>query len=312
MKIRVIQLINNYFKDKNDINENREKALGEYCTFGYFDAMQVEDGRELYDTEENLIWKNIDEIAVSTLNGTCNRRNLVCIVDDENKDTKFWSRAKEIPYLFISLIRIRHDSESMKNVPEIIVEMQNDETSMLYYSYNHSELIVAKLAKSYCEGMKFVLEKRKQFNALNMYSIFSVRENILKSETMLQKKIVQEEVKVRLRLMIKSEQEVKAFLQKIRKVLFEDKIQKKEPGEKESFEMFHTLGSSDMVVEIENVEMSKLLSCYGMGNLLTHTNEEFEKAVYNIETEILVRDEESIDDGKSVDSGENDDAEKFV
>lgn len=312
MKIRVIQLINNYFKDKNDINENRTNALGEYCTFGYFDALHVEKERELYDTEDNLIWKNIDEIAVNTLDGTCNRRNLVCIVEEEDKDIRFWNRAEESPYLFISLISIKHGLEPIMAIQKKMAAMSDDETAMLYYSYNHSELVIAKLAKSYIAGMRFVLEQRKQFNALNMYSIFSVREAILKPEAEIQNEIECEKVKVRLRLMIKNDREIDGFLQSLWETLFKRETQTNETFQTKSFEKFYTLGSSDMVVEIDSVEMYKLLSCYGMGNLLTHTNEQFEKAVYNIETEILIKDEESIKHGKSVDSRGNDDAERTL
>lgn len=147
MKIRVIQLINNFFKDENGRNVDREKALGTYCTFGYFDALQVDEGRTFDGTEENLIWNKIEEVVVGTLDGTSSRRNLICIAEEEEKDEQFWNHAKEYPYLFISLIRIRRDAEAMKAMYCVVNEMKMDDTAIAYYSYNHSELVIAKLQK---------------------------------------------------------------------------------------------------------------------------------------------------------------------
>ncbi len=308
MKIRVIQLINNFFKDENSTYVDREKALGTYCTFGYFDALQVEEGRTFDGTEKNLIWDKIEEVVVGTLDGTSSRRNLICIAEEEKKDEKFWKRAKKYPYLFISLIRIRHDTEAMKAMLRIVDEVKADNTAIAYYSYNHSELVIAKLEKYYKRGMNFVLAMRQKLNALNMYSIFSVREEVLKAKDDLPNNIASEKISVRLRIMIKKDLEIEAFLQELWEILFKDEIKKGKIHKKENFKKFYTLGSSDMMIEIKRVQMQKLLSCYSMGSLLTHTNEQFEKAVYNIETEILIRGA-YIGHGKAMDNGENSKAE---
>lgn len=310
MKIRVIQLINNYFRDENCINEDKEKALGLYCAFGYFDAVQIEEGNEIPNIE-NPIWKNIEEVAVHTLDGIHSRRNLICIAEDKEKDTAFWEKAVNYPYLFISLIRMRHNCNDANTMNQVVNEIKSNDTCIAYYSYNHSELVIAKIDKNYSQGMGYVLSLREKLNPLNMYSIFSAREDIIKSETKLQSKADMEEVSVQLRLMIKNDHEITGFLQKLWNALFEDKIQKKQMPEKENFEKFYTLGSSDMMVRIEQVEMHKLLSCYSMGRLLTHTNDQFGKAVYNIETEILVRGEH-LKHGKSVDTRKVSEAEAIA
>lgn len=292
MKIRVIQLINNFFRDTDFENENRERALGTYCTFGYFDALQVKESREISDTDGNPIWKEIDKITTSTLDGTCSRRNLVCMAEDEKKDKEFWDKAKKYPYLFVSLIRVQHSDD----VNCVINDTKRDETAIAYYSYNHSELVIVKLETEYAKGMDFVLSLRKKLHTLNIYSIFSVREDILKLETKLKNELSTEKVSVRLRMMIKNDQNIDDFLEKLSEKLFKDDVQ-----EDNNIMKFYTLGNNDLIVEIKSVEMYKLLSCYGMGNLLTHTNTQFGKAVYNIETEILVKGE-SIRHGKSVDN----------
>lgn len=304
MKLRVIQLINNFFRDADCSDENREKALGTYFTFGYFDALQVAEGKDFSETEENLIYKELDALAVETLDGTCSRRNLVCIADNKDKDKTFWELAEQYPYLFVSLIRLRHDAGSMENMDRVIADSENDSTAIAYYSYNHSELVIVKLENCYNNGMKFVLGLRRQLNTLNMYSIFSVREDMLKSKNKLFDKIEKEEVSVRLRIMIKNDQKISNFLQKLENILFQDETRVNENSPEKEFVKYYTLGSYDLTVEIERVEMYKLLLCYGMGSLLTHTNEFFGEAVYNIETEILVKGER-LKNGKSVDNGEN-------
>lgn len=300
MKIRVIQLINNFFRDADFGDENRTKALGTYCTFGYFDALQVEEGRDFSSTGENLIWKKTDAIAVDTFDGTYSRRNLVCMADDEERDKKFWDSAAQYPYLFVSLIRMRHASEDMGVINRVIEETKEDQTAIAYYSYNHSELVTVKLEKCYFKGMEFVLSLREQLRALSIYSIFSVRDDVLRQKTKLRDEVERETVSVRLRMMIKNDQKIDAFLQELRKKLFGDEIQEGASSQG-SIKKFYILGSSDLVVEIENIEMHELLSCYGMGNLLTHTNEQFGETVYNIETEILVKGER-IEHGQPVDS----------
>lgn len=288
MKIRVIQLMNNFFRDENGTILNKEKALGTYCTFGYFDALQVEESRVFPETEESIIWENIEKVAVNTLDGTCNRRNLVCMTDEDEKDETFWEKANQYPYLFISLIRMRHGREDMETMNRVMEKLSKSKTVIAYFCYNHSELVLAKLEDSYIEGMKFVLSMREKLKSLNIHSIFSVREEMIRSEEMLRNKIKDEEVAVQWRLMLKKDQEINGFLQCLWETLFADKIQEKTKGKKECFEKYHTLGSNDMMVRTDRIGMRRLLACYSMGRLLTHTNDQFAKAVYNIQTEILV------------------------
>ncbi len=302
MKIRVIQLMNNFFRDENGTATDKEKALGMYCTFGYFDALEVKEGKNFSDTEKSIIWEEIEEVAVNTLDGTCSRRNLVCMTDEDEKDERFWKNARHFPYLFVSLIRMKHDREDMDTIHKVMDELRDDDKVIAYFCYNHSELVLAKLEKSYIKGMCFVLEMREKLKSLNIHSIFSVKEEIIKSEEKIQEEIEGEEVAVQLRMMIKRDQEIEGFLQRLWDTLFVDEIRAKTKGAKECFEKYYTLGSNDMVIRIGQISMHKLLACYSMGNLLTHTNEQFAKAVYNIQTEILVEGEQ-IKYGKTMDTG---------
>lgn len=296
MKIRIIQLINNFYKDggeypDKDTDKDRRKALGDYCTFGYFDAMQVRESRSISRVRDSVIWQEIHQTADKTIDGTCSRRNLICIVENENKDIDFWSRKKDYPYLFVSLIRVKHHGNTANEVKDVMQKINKEDTAIAYYSYNHSELVMVKLERHYASGLKFMTKQRQQIQVLNMYSIFSIRENILNRKSEIRQEAASEQVDVRLHIIIKDDREIDGFLYSLLEELSIDK------EDTSKYRKYHTLGSCDMLFEIEQVDMHKLLPCYCMGNLLTHTNEKFEKAIFNIETEILAE-REKLGNGK--------------
>ena len=41
MRIRVVDLVNNFYNDENFQSRDKTKRLGEYCCLGYFDALDV-------------------------------------------------------------------------------------------------------------------------------------------------------------------------------------------------------------------------------------------------------------------------------
>ncbi len=50
---------------------------------------------------------------------------------------------------------------------------------------------------------------------------------------------------------------------------------------------FYALGGRDIVIDIPKVSLKKLLRCYKMGELLTHTNNFYKKAFFNVESAIF-------------------------
>lgn len=297
MKIRIIQLINNFYKDgKNcqDKDEDRYRKLGDYCAFGYFDAVEVLESESISNVKDGILWREIQRKVNEMADGTCNRRNLICIVKEELKDRDFWKKQRNYPYIFVSLIRVRHTANTAVKLKEAFERINKKDTAIAYYSYNHSEMVMVKLEKNYSAGLKFVLEERTQIDILNMYSIFAVKEDILKVKSRLLNEIANEHVGVRLHIIIKDDSLIDHFLN-----LF-----MKETGLSEkNVHKYHTLGSCDMLFEIETVNLQKLLPCYCMGRILTHTNSNYEKAVYNIETELLAE-REKIENGE-LDNGKN-------
>ena len=79
---------------------------------------------------------------------------------------------------------------------------------------------------------------------------------------------------------------VKVYINKLKKAL-------KWENNKEDLEIkcFKTLGNSDLLIEIPKVSLKKLLKCYKMGEVLTHTDEDYQKAFFNIASSILSTEE---------------------
>ncbi len=284
MKIRIIQLINNFYRDgKNCPDEKRTEALGTYCTFGYFDALEVKTGQFIQNLKDSAMWREINDLTLGTLDGSFRRRNLICITNNDAKDTEFWEQKDDFPYLFVSLIRLKHTDQNHGGTCQIMQNINKEKTAMAYYSYNHSELVIVKLDKYYSNALNFILCQRQRLTILNMYSIFSVRESILKTEESIRDSIQDETIDVRLHIIIKDDQQLDSFLELL--------ISKLYLGENSEIRKYYTLGNCDMLIEIKNINIQRLLSCYSMGSLLTHTSPDFELAIYNIETEILSKGE---------------------
>ena len=55
-----------------------------------------------------------------------------------------------------------------------------------------------------------------------------------------------------------------------------------------SVSSYDTLGSTDLIIEILEVPLKQLLYIYKMGELLTHTNTQYQNA-FNVETQIFDR-----------------------
>lgn len=283
MKVRIIQLINNFYIDQDQNSDaaqdqNSRRQLGEYCSFGYFDAVCIEESQSVKNIKESAIWEKINQTVCDAFDAFCSRRNLICIIDNAQKDQEFWEDAKKYPYIFISLVRTKHREETTKKIKKIVQIINADKTAIAYYSYNHSEIIIVKLESTYTNGLCFVLDKRKKIDLLNMYSIFSVRENMLNNAN----NINNEKIEVRLHIMVKDDELIQTYLEKL-----VDQI----GIINGNYKTYNTLGSCDLLFEIKEIDLKNLLPCYAMGNILTHSNSFFQKAVFNIETEFIVESE---------------------
>lgn len=287
MTIRLVELINSFYRDEVDESDKKDKPMGKYCCFGYFDAMDVEIVRNIGNGRKDN-WEILNEASVKRLNGMCNSTNVLCLTRDDSKDENFWEFAEGYPFLFVTMIRIakesKKDSEYQKNFMD---KINNEDDTIAYYSSSHCEVIVMKCSKGYKSGAVYVHGLRSTLNDLNMkivkmYTIFSIREAELQRGEEIASGIEDQPVHCRMRGVVKEPHLLVSFINTLHNKL---KLDGNESSG--SIEVYKTLGGNDVLIEINDVQLSRLLSCYRAGELLTHSNKLYGNTFYNVETEIL-------------------------
>lgn len=259
-----------------------DTALGEYCCMGHFDALHIEMVEWVEEESENAsnIRGKINQTITEKYNGCYNIKNVVCITSDDEKDVRFWEEAGNMPYLFISLVRMKPSEEnSSVKLDCLIQEFNKLDHVMTYYTYDHSEIVIIRTGKSYIKGFETILAMYNKVSILKMYSIFAVRESELKDCESVEDEIID----CRLNATIKDQRKVAEFETQLRKFFRDENM----PGQFR-INFYQTLGNCDCLIEISQVPVKRLLSCYRMGNLLTHTNGYYNKAFFNVETQFLL------------------------
>lgn len=276
MIVRRIQLKNNLYKDNGQVKDG-SKPLGEYCVLGYFDALNIS---QEYDGHEGA-WAILSEGVIEEMDGSCAVRSLLCVSKDRDKDAAFWGGKVAFPLLFISIIRLKESIDSSDLIKRMDVLNQSDD-KMAYFSYEHSELIVFMKTRSYSKGYSFSQKLHENFQIYKMYTIFSVKEATLESYNVIKSDIIDECVDCRLRAIVKDWSLVDEMKEKLENAL-----------EVSGISARRMLGNTDVLLEINNVSLSKLLVHYKMNKLLTHSNPEYQRVFYNVETEILLAEAEN-------------------
>ncbi len=287
MSIRILQLKNNFLRD--DINPNKE-PLGPYCVIGYFDAFAISK-EEAVDERNFNSWKCLGKLT-SELAGNVNCRMLICFTEDSEKDRKFWE-AQEEALFFITMIRLKKENICFKEQEKIKKKLDEAEKSISYWSYDHSEIIVVTKTKKYSDGIRKVMELREVCSALKMYTVFAMKEDILASYEKIENAIEDEKVSIRLHCMVKDYQKAGIFKKKL-----EDGLSQRN-GRTIKIRKFETFGGYDWLMEVDQISIYSILEHYKMKRLLTHANEIYNEAFFNVESEILTQEE---DDDAGVDS----------
>jgi hypothetical protein len=291
MKVRVIRLSNNFYKDKaqKDIEtkgQDSTRALDKYCCLGYFDALGVESINCSNRNWKENIRREVNRIAIDGLEGGCSRKIIICITNNNKRDEDFWEMAEKQPCLFVSLMRIRHENVEFATIENIVNEINSHSIStdcvIAYYTYDHSEIVLIRAGKSYLLGMKAVLGAYsfKSFNLFKMYTVFAIKEEELANCTNLKDEIVN----CKLTAIIKNREAAKEFVNDLRNRLNDGSM-----PSGFSVSSYDTLGSTDLIIEILEVPLKQLLYIYKMGELLTHTNTQYQNAFFNVETQIFDR-----------------------
>lgn len=288
ISIRILQFKNNFYWD--NVSTERE-ALGEYCVIGYFDAFDVSKP-EIVEVSKVNTWRQLGKLT-SKLDGTVNCRMLVCITEQVEEDKKFWEDSSDMLF-FVTMIMVREEMSADK-MNDIITDLGNTKKRIAYWSYDHSEIIVAAKTNRYSDGIQGVKELRNMFGTVKTYTVFAIMEKFLDSYEIIQEKLSDEKVFCRLHCMVKDYEEAGKF----RTVLEQHLNQRNKKQIK--IRKYETFGEYDWLMELDDISICTIFECYKMKNLLTHANRAYNKAFYNIESEIFVKEGEK--NGNGVDRG---------
>lgn len=288
ISFRILQLKNNFYQDNGSTERD---ALGEYCVIGYFDAFDISDSKMGKVTEFNT-WRHLGELTTQ-LNGTVNCRMLVCITDQQAEDKAFWEEQSDALF-FVTMVRVKAGTlaDEMKDTVDKLWEPGK---RIGYLSYDHSEIIVVSKTNRYSEGIEGVKKLRNVCKAVKTYTVFAIMEKCLESYESIQDKLEDERVFCRLHCMVKDYGEAEKFKNELEKQM------SNRNGRPIDIRKFETFGGYDWLMELDDVSVCSVLECYKMKKILTHANEKYNRAFFNIESEILVKSEES--NGKCVDRG---------
>ena len=289
MKARIIELINNFYIDNvEEATKSNSAILGNFCVFGYFDAMQVHEIRA--DSEYKLhIWDKLSNRIVEQQDNHTHQRNLICITEDDEGDELFWESKSDFPFFFITMVRLKQNKCFSEDLMQLVKKMrENTKTVITYLSYDHSEIIVVKKTNSYKEGVRYVFSLRAKFPIFKMHTIYSVKEDTLCSYENIIKIIEDDIINCRFHCVVKSFEKANDFYHLLTKKI------KERNNKNIVFQRNDTIGNQDWLIEINDVPLCSILEHYKSGNLLTHSNPSFAAAFFNVETEILLKNEEYI------------------
>lgn len=286
--VRIVQLKNNFYWNRSGTDG---KAIGEYCVLGYFDALDITPAKKVGVTKFNT-WNQLGELTIDQDNAL-NCRTLVCVTEQQEKDRKFWNDKTHVLY-FITMVRLNKTMWMEGKWSEIVRGLPESENHINYLSYDHSEIIVVTKTNTYSEGIKNVEQIRKACNAVKTYTVFAIEEETLQSYDNIRKKLTDENVCCRLHCMVKDYAKAEEF----RKELEERFSQRNKRSVKiRKFEIF---GGYDWLLEIDQVSISSAFECYKTGDILTHSNPSYKEAFFNVESEMLIEEEQ---DGGELDRG---------
>lgn len=304
MIVRVIEFLNNFYRD--DGCEEETLTNVQYCTLGYFDGIRTEQLGKFLDNKANEEYKEMiqDKLyayIVNNLDGKNSERNVICFIDDEDKDNKFWNENKSA-ILFVSLVRLKNvTQESFEELRNKICKFNEEKDQIVYYSTDHCEIVVITKTSDYSSGIECIKNIHEKFQVFKMYSLLAIDEEMLSSEIELENRInAQERINCRFHIsvnwnLIKESEDGNNTDEKFKKSLmlfFENLKDKLRLSKEHKFMMCNKMGNSDIIVQINDVLLVDLLKCYKKGNPLRHSSEVYYKRWFNIESELFLKEEE--------------------
>ena len=272
MRVRAIELLKNFGDPL--IRRNQDGTvipLAEYRTFGFYDALDYTKKYNLNCLDKRSLWHISAKCSMENVSRYYNTRCLLGFINSDEADDEFWNMARRSPVLFVTLVRMNQERDN--SLFSILNHEKNpflSRKSITYLTGIHSELLFVTCGDSFSECKQKTVNLLANNNALKLYTIFSVRESELEHPC----KIVDENVKCRLKVTVKDPKSISSYI----------RILSNELGI--SVEAQWSIGKSDLVIDIAEIPMHKLLPLYRPDCLLTHSG--YQSYFYNIETKIHI------------------------
>ena len=274
---RIIRLISNTYNTRKNIYR---EPLGEYCVFGPYDAMNIDE--EVREWKDDWIAGDMGDKNMNLSDGKSRQCNIICAATsaDRQKEADFVVRMRNSPFLFVSLLIMDRDQMNKNEVIKKIAEINQGQECWIYLTTGKNELAMLHYCKSYRNGLNTVLDRHKMIPAiLKTSTIFAIQEKSFYAAHPLYKQIEDEMVSCRLRCFVRDRNRADRFLKELGKDVMKNGAQ--------GMRWFNILGSADLLVEIDSIPLKILLSYYRTGERLTHMNQQYNEAWYNIETEFI-------------------------
>lgn len=277
------------FRFKNSfMSEKPESVPATYSVFGRYDGMDMEVYQQIED-------EKLSEIFGDPLHLIYDANKMSEMYDEfsvigfrDKDDAYFWEQGGK-PYIFISCIQLKEKSRKLE---EIKSRLEEEVDAVCYTSFDSSDLIICIRTANYKLGYNTIIRYDQEIKHVDEHnglkkvvSEFCIWQDVLDGisrDTVSEKaqdeirEMEEETISCILRLTVQDQTEFDSFKEKLKETLGHPFI-----------DIYGVLGSEDIVIYIKNILSKKLLALYGKNRLLTHSCESYQKALFNISTEIL-------------------------
>lgn len=278
----------------------------EYSTFGYFDGIETKRLNNCNNWKE--VWQECLTEQRKSLCGKYSIFNTLCIYiddylhqkqqdeqkakhDEDDKDIKFWKSEK--PYLFLAMIRFqRRFKNILSQIMAIEKQIEKKYGTMIecicYFTLDSNDLILCLKSGTYRVGVTCVAELYRMIQTTavdnnkvrKIHTIFSIQQEYLEQigkDDDIGKRECDPLVICQMSCMIKDRERVEEFEREL-KIKLGD-----------SYTRSRIMGGNDVVYRYNGIEASRLFRLYKKDGLLTHTNDLYSAAFYNINTEVTIQ-----------------------
>lgn len=292
--IRLFQFKNNF------IGEEIEQIEAEYSAFGYFDGLVLGLAEE--ENKAEALLSDPFYFLVDNKNALleeCDYFNVAGICQD---DKSFWE-ANDLPFIFITFVRMKKRS---RNMEKIISEISgkagegDQKKTQCYRTYDSSDLIICMRTKRYSSGYCFIESYRDIVQSVDKdnclqksFSICVIKQETLDNIMDNAGCIENEKVSCNLRCLVRNIKKASDFCRELQELGMD-------------VQNYGILGSEDWIISVRDIDMVRFLDMYKKEGRLTH--KAYKDTFMNVMTEVLVKKEgcENGDYDISGDSGKPD------